>query len=168
MCTRPKLINIGAFKNKYITQDWNKTHYTQFKFCPCGMCIECRNMRREEYTQRLKHEIETSGYIASFITLTYRDDELPLLYPINSAVVGTYFKNCPPAGGSTLYKPHAKQFCDKLKKRIRRKYGNRKISYICVGEYGTDGHRPHFHLIVVGLPAFERKMVYDCWNKDNI
>ena len=74
MCTRPKLINIGRLSGKSFCG-----HKDYYKLCPCGMCIECRNMRREEYTQRLKHEIQTSGYIASFVTLTYCDENLPLL-----------------------------------------------------------------------------------------
>ena len=197
MCTRPKLLDIGKFKslNKGY-KNWNTSAYSQFKFCPCGMCIECRNMRREEYTQRLKHEIQTSNYIASFITLTYRDDELSLLCntdfdyinysdsvdydlidkAVESAnpsskqkiVVGSAFGGIPPAYGSTLSKTDAKKFCDKLTKRFRRKYGKLPLKYICAGEYGDDGHRPHLHLIVVGLPASERKMVYDAWNKGRI
>lgn len=199
MCTRPKLLNIGFYKasNKGEFFDTRKNlQYSSWRFCPCGMCIECRNMRREEWTQRLKHEIQTSNYIASFITLTYRDDELPLLHNGNfefinhsdsvdydiidkaieeskpsikqKIVVGSYFGGVPPAYGSTLSKSDAKQFCDKLTKRFRRKYGNLPLKYICAGEYGDDGHRPHLHLIVVGLPASERQMVYDAWNKGRI
>lgn len=197
MCTRPKLIDVGKYQAKALgVYKWNTPTYSKLKFAPCGMCIECRNMRREEYTQRLKHEIETSNYIASFITLTYRDDELPLLHngpykfinysddidydvidsAINEAspsdvqkiVVGSAFGGLPPAFGSTLSRYDAKKFCDKLTKRFRRKYGKLPLKYVCAGEYGDDGHRPHLHLIVVGLPASERKMVYDCWNKGRI
>lgn len=158
MCTRPKLLDVGKLSGGL---------NSFYKYVPCGMCLECRNMRREEYTQRLKHEISEQGYIASFISLTYRDDELPLLLPAGSAVVGTYFGSVPPAYGSTLSRKDLSQFCDKLCKRARRKYG-RSIKYVAVGEYGDDGHRPHYHLIVVGLPANNRKMVYECWNKGNV
>lgn len=197
MCTRPKLINIGAFQARARGYaKWNHTHYDKWKFAPCGMCIECRNMRREEYTQRLKHEIETANYVASFITLTYRDDSLPLLtdkpfkfinysdnvdYDICDAavksadpndiqkiVVGSSFGGLPPVYGSTLSRSDAKNFCDKLTKRFRRKYGKLPFKYICAGQYGDEGHRPHLHLIIVGLPASERKMVYDCWNKGRV
>lgn len=197
MCTRPKLIDVGQFQAKALgIRKWNRSCYSKFKFAPCGMCIECRNMRREEYTQRLKHEIETSNYIASFVTLTYRDDELPLLTDkpfsfinykddvdydiidsavqaakpncIQKIVVGSAFGGIPPAFGSTLSRYDAKKFCDKLTKRFRRKYGKLSFKYVCAGEYGDDGHRPHLHLIIVGLPASERKMVYECWNKGRI
>lgn len=158
MCTRPKLVNVGRLQG---------LGFDRFKFAPCNMCLECRNMRREEFTVRLKHEIETSGYIASFVSLTYRDDELPLLLPVGSAVVGSYFGSVPPAFGSTLSRKDISQFCDKLSKRVHRKFGH-GIKYVAVGEYGDDGHRPHFHLIVVGLPASERTMVYEAWNKGRV
>lgn len=159
MCYKPKLVDVGRFLG---------LGYPRYKFAPCGCCIECRNMRREEYTQRLKHEIMMNDYVASFVTLTYRDDELPLLLPKGSAVVGKYFGSVPPAYGSTLSRKDLKQFCDKLTKRFRRKYGKLPFKYIAVGEYGDDGHRPHYHLIIVGLPAGERRMVYEAWNKGRV
>lgn len=168
MCTRPKLVDIGymAALQRGDKKPWT---YHNYRFCPCGMCIECRNMRREEYTQRLKHEIETSNYVASFVTLTYRDENLPVLLPPDSAYAGSYFRGSPPPYQASLSKSDAKKFCDNLTKRFRRKYGNAPLKYICAGEYGdSDGHRPHLHLIMVGLPASERKMVYDCWGKGRI
>lgn len=131
---------------------------------PCKMCIECRNMRREEFTQRLLHEWQTQGFIGSFITLTYRDEDLPILLPLGSAVVGHWFGSTPPAFGSTLSRKDASQFTDKLGKRIRRKYGH-GIKYILAAEYGDEGHRPHYHGIIIGLPGSERKMLLECWNK---
>ena len=138
MCTRPRIMldKFGRFSNHV----------------PCKMCIECRNMRREEFTQRLLHEWETSGYIGSFITLTYRDEDLPLLLPLGSPVVGSYFGSVPPAYGSTLSRKDLTQFCDKLQKRMRRKF-NHSVKYVIVGEYGDDGHRPHAHGIIIGLPV---------------
>lgn len=127
MCTRPRLMkdNFGRI----------------IKSVPCKMCIECRNMRREEFTQRLLHEWETSGYIGSFITLTYRDDNLPILLPEGSAIVGAWFGSIPPAYGSTLSRQELTQFADKLQKRVKRKF-NHSCKYVLVGEYGDDGHRP--------------------------
>ena len=162
MCTRPKLVDVSSAYNLRPGMP------RKYKFAPCGMCLECRNMRREEYTQRLKHEIQTSGYIASFVSLTYRDDELPLLLPQGSAVVGKYFGSVPPAYGSTLSRKDISQFCDKLQKRFHRKFGKKPLKYIAVGEYGDDGHRPHYHLIIVGLPCSERSMVYYAWHKGRV
>lgn len=130
MCTRYRTSFIDKY-GRYI------------KNVPCKTCLECRNMRREEYTQRLLHEWETQKYIGSFITLTYRDEDLPLLLPIGSAIVGTYFGSIPPAYGSTLNRKDLSQFSDKLQKRLRRKF-NHSCKYVLVGEYGDDGHRPHY------------------------
>lgn len=166
MCTRPKLVDVSSAYGTGFRSHGSKG--IKYKFAPCGMCLECRNMRREEYTQRLKHEIQTSGYIASFVSLTYRDEELPRLFPEGSAVVGRYFGSVPPAYGSTLSRKDISQFCDKLQKRFHRKFGKKRLKYIAVGEYGDDGHRPHYHLIVVGLPCSERSMVYDAWSKGRV
>lgn len=109
---------------------------------PCKyFCMECRNMRREEYTQRLLHEWKTSGYIGSFITLTYRDTELLTLLPPGSAKLGIWFKLVRPFNDSTLSRREASNITDKISKRVKRKYGH-GIKYVLVGEYGDDNHRP--------------------------
>lgn len=124
-------------------------------------------MRREEFTQRLLHEWQSRGYIGSFITITYRDNELPILLPAGSAVVGSWFKSTPPAFGSTLSRKDLSQFCDKMQKALKRKFG-KSGKYIAVGEYGDEMHRPHYHLIYIGLPVSERKLLYDTWNKGRV
>lgn len=109
---------------------------------PCKYyCTECRNMRREEYTQRLIHEWQTQKYIGSFITLTYRDSELPKLLPYGSAILGLWFKGIRPFNDSTLLRSEASNIADKLSKRVHRKFGH-GIKYVIVGEYGDDNHRP--------------------------
>ena len=134
---------------------------------PCKMCIECRNMRREDFKQRIQFELMNYNFIGSFVTLTYRDSDLPVLFPEGSAVVGNYFGSCPPAYGSTLYRPDIANFCDKMQKRLKRKFG-RSGKYIAVGEYGSDQHRPHWHILYVGLPSASRKEVLECWSKGNV
>lgn len=153
MCTSPRL-----FYDKY----------NRPKLAPCKMCIECRNMRREDFSKRLRMELINYNYVGSFISLTYRDKDLPILYPEGSAVVGKYFGSCPPAFGSTLYPPDISNFCDKMQKRLKRAYG-RSGKYVAVGEYGSDQHRPHFHIIYVGCPSANmRKVIREVWNKGNI
>ena len=123
-----------------------KDSYGRLVLGPCKTCIECRNMRREDFTNRIKFEIMSYNYVASFVHLTYRDSELPILLPEGSAIVGSYFGSNPPAYGSTLYPKDISNFCDKMQKRLKRKYG-RSGKYIAVGEYGSDNHRPHWHII---------------------
>ena len=144
-----------------------KDSFGRLVYGPCKTCIECRNLRREDFEQRLKFELMDYSYIGSFVSLTYRDDDLPLLLPEGSAIVGKWFANCPPAYGSTLYRPDITQFTDKMQKRLKRKFGV-SGKYIAVGEYGDDSHRPHFHVIYVGLPSDSRKLVLDVWQHGNV
>ena len=144
-----------------------KDSYGFIKSVPCRyLCTECRNMRREDFSQRLKFEYKNYNYLGAFITLTYRDDTLPILLPEGSAIVGSYFGSIPPAYGSTLYRSDMSKFTDNMQKRLKRKYG-RSGKYIGFGDYGEDGHRPHFHLIYIGCPC-ERRIVYDTWKKGSV
>lgn len=144
---------------------FRKDRYNNWVPTPCKMCLLCRNQRREEWTQRLQLEYVSNNYVGSFITLTYRDDKLPLLYPQNSAVTGSAFHGHIPAG--TLYQPDIRAFYKALNERMFRKYGYRP-KHVLVGEYGETEFRPHFHGIVIGLPNTERKMIYDIWGKGRI
>lgn len=129
---------------------------------PCKRCIGCRNDRREDFTTRLQLDYKEYGYIGSFITLTYRTDNLVKLLPLNSAIVGKFFNGKTPEG--TLYKKHLTDFMDNLNHKVKKKY-NKPIKYVACGEYGDEDKRPHYHAIVLGLPTFERKLVLDTWKK---
>jgi len=70
---------------------------------------------------------ETKGHvISSFVTLTYRNDSLPV--------------------GHTLVKDDLQRFFKRLRKSI---YPN-KLRYYAVGEYGGQTSRPHYHAIIFG------------------
>ena len=83
-----------------------KDSFGTLRQVPCKyLCTECRNMRREDFAQRIKFEYKKYNYVGSFITLTYSDSNLPILLPEGSAVVGEFFGNCPPVYGSTTAEP---------------------------------------------------------------
>lgn len=109
---------------------------------PCGQCFACRVNKTSMWTFRLMLEL-TDWECASFITLTYDDEHLP-------------------AGNSIDYYD-----LQKFLKRLRKQLDGKKIKFYACGEYGDndeqvwygnyreDGKflgRPHFHLIVFGLP----------------
>lgn len=129
---------------------------------PCKRCIGCRNDRREDFTTRLQLDYKEYNFIGSFITLTYRDEDIPKLLPENSAIVGKFFNGKTPAG--TLYKKDITNFMDNLNHKIKKKY-NTPIKYIACGEYGDTDKRPHYHAIILGLPTFERTLVLETWKK---
>lgn len=92
---------------------------------PCGQCASCRLEYSRQWAMRMMHE--ASLYQEnSFITLTYRDAELPEHY--------------------SLYPEHNVLFM----KRLRKHYKKRIRFYHC-GEYGDQTHRPHYHSILFNL-----------------
>lgn len=68
-----------------------------------------------------------------FLTLTYRDEELP--------------------EGETLVGRHNQLFMKRLKKH----YKGKKIRFYHCGEYGETTHRPHYHSILFGHDFEDKK-----------
>ena len=87
---------------------------------PCGICIGCRLDRARQWATRIMHEAREydDNY---FVTLTYADNHLP--------------------DGSSLNYSDVQKFLKRLRKKR-----SRRIRYYCVGEYGGDTGRPHYHL----------------------
>lgn len=77
------------------------------------------------------HEIQSHDE-ASFITLTYAPDKLPLRGSDQRGI---------------LVKADMQNFF----KRLRKHYNGKKIKYYACGEYGDEGDRPHYHAILFGL-----------------
>lgn len=115
---------------------------------PCGRCMPCRLNRTAEWCLRLMYEFQQWDY-ASFVTLTYDDEHLPIA------------EN----GRSTLKKRDLQLFM----KRLRR-YSGLKLKFFACGEYGSEEktHRPHYHLIIFGLDplnANHRTFIAESWQK---
>ncbi len=92
----------------------------------CGQCLGCRLDRSRMWAARIVHE--ASLYDDNcFITLTYDDEHMP-------------------SDGSL----RKKDFQDFMK-RLRKKYGGRKIRYYHCGEYGDNYDRPHYHACIFNL-----------------
>lgn len=104
---------------------------------PCGRCLSCRIRRRSVWTLRLLQEI-SSHETASFITLTYNDEVLPVR-----------------AGRSILLKSDLQKFF----KRLRKHRKGKKIKYYACGEYGEKTDRAHYHAILFN--DFPRKEELD-------
>lgn len=90
---------------------------------PCGQCILCRLEHARQWAVRITHEA-TLHAENGFLTLTYRDEELP------------------PHG--QLHYPHLQKFW----KRLRKEVG--PLRYFAVGEYGDETNRPHYHACLFG------------------
>lgn len=100
---------------------------------PCGRCIGCRMEKQRQWAVRLMHECEMHEDTC-FLTLTYRDENLP-----------EYL---------SLVKGHVQQFMKCLRERVR----PRLLRFFLSGEYGDDDQRldkkrpinPHYHVILFG------------------
>lgn len=101
---------------------------------PCGDCLACRINKRRAWTLRLLLEFYEQGEKASFVTLTYADQNFPFSE----------------TGNPVLCKRDLQLWI----KRIRKKYGQ-GIRYYAAGEYGSKTRRPHYHIILFGLSPDE-------------
>lgn len=98
----------------------------------CGQCIGCRLQRSCEWAVRCVHEASLHEE-NSFITLTYRPEDLP--------------------GNGSLVLEHFQLFMKRLRERI----SPRKIRFFHCGEYGDKGDRPHYHALLFGFDFPDRK-----------
>lgn len=93
----------------------------------CGQCIGCRVYRSREWAIRIMHEAQLHSLAGnSFLTLTYSDENLPLL--------------------GTLVPEDHQNFI----KRLRKKLSPQIVRYYHCGEYGDENLRPHYHCILFG------------------
>lgn len=90
---------------------------------PCGQCGGCRLDRSRDWAIRCVHESMMHDQCCS-LTLTYDK------------------KNNP----GTVYHRDVQLFI----KKLRKKYGKKKIRYYMCGEYGDRYNRPHYHLLLFG------------------
>lgn len=135
---------------------------------PCGHCVGCRVDQAREWSNRLLME-SLYHESAHFITLTYCKEYVHL-------VEGTDLYSGEYKVWQTLFKDDLTLFM----KRLRRKFLNNKLRFYAAGEYGEKSERPHFHLVVFGLPPdqlqlipsgrsetgqqyFECPQIEDCW-----
>lgn len=121
-----------------------------FADVPCSKCGMCLQNRRKEWSFRLQKEWRYHAD-ASFITLTYTDEEL---------VFGTCDRgNVYPV----LHKRDFQLFMKRLRKR-QAQIGPNKIKYYGVGEYGEKTGRPHYHAIVFGMYPALREELPEIWS----
>lgn len=106
----------------------------EFLRLPCSTCIGCRTARAKEWAMRCW--LERLDHVhALFLTLTYNDNYLP----------------------PTLVKDHVSSYL----KRVRAYYPRERVRFFASGEYGEKFERPHYHVLLFGLP--ECKAVHKSW-----
>ena len=137
MCTQKKHFRI------FVDKLGNWRDY----YVPCGQCLECKKALCREWSIRLQEEFKVTK-MGLFITLTYRDDELH------------YLEN---SDYPTLWYRDFQLFMKRLRKQMVKLHFIGTIRYFCVGEYGAEKGRPHYHVILFGIPASMSYVVRKCW-----
>lgn len=119
---------------------------------PCGKCPACLSNRRREWTCRLLAELRNC-FSAYFITLTYDNEHL------------VYADDTP-----VLMKRDVQLFFKRLRKLINKHPDYNKdvypLKYVCVGEYGGNTERPHYHICIYNLPYKQEELedvIHKCW-----
>lgn len=123
---KPKWKILGPLKRG---QYAHVAHDDILTLVPCKKCIGCRMDYARGWSNRMLMELDHWQNRGIFVTLTYRDADLPksdLDYP-------------------TLRKDDMQRFFKRL-----RKAGFSFRYYYC-GEYGSRTRRPHYHVIFFGL-----------------
>lgn len=144
---------------------------------PCGKCKACQLNKAYRYNTQCQLEAAASRY-QFFLTLTYRDEDLPIMYysPATSAFTGEvegYFLHDGDgvlidyvemtaedmfAYNSKIGREYEIPYLNKTDvqlfiKRLRSAadYETEKRStlrYYCCGEYGPEHYRPHYHVVL--------------------
>lgn len=129
---------------------------------PCGHCLNCMIKKQSQIEFLAKKELidnYQAGQSASFVTLTYDDNHVPL----NEE------------GFLTLRRSDMQKFLKRMRRNME--YHNRKRDFkvLYCGEYGDGSHsssktgvstcRPHFHIVFIGLsPEEVRFYTRKLWN----
>lgn len=95
---------------------------------PCGRCAGCRLEKARQWAVRAQHEASLHEN-NSFITLTYREEDLP--------------------EDGSLVLAHWQNFA----KKLRRDVGS--FRFMMCGEYGEKKGRPHMHALLFGIDFHE-------------
>jgi len=184
MCDKPvKIWRVTNLKNAEVKvlhrqpQETPKTLVQELNR-KCGYCILCRLEISREWTIRQECEAQMHTH-NSFITLTYRNECLPIGGSVQMSDLSSFMKRLrkrvyddwklrartiPKAKAKLQFsqgikKERAARRLDSLLTQAERKpylydYNTNeapRISFYGVGEYGEQGGRPHYHICVFGL-----------------
>lgn len=123
---------------------YGKPHYQQV---PCGKCYLCLKSYQNSWAVRMYFECSQWSKV-SFLTLTYRDDTIPL---VTDNITGEVH--------NSLCKRHLQLWI----KRIRDKLKYKQFKYFACGEYGDSTKRAHMHILFFGLDKYDIQDYIDQW-----
>lgn len=124
-----------------------------YQYIKCRKCTECKSQYAQEWSIRCAHEFQIRK-VASFVTLTIDSSKTNLFTTEKN--LKHYCKRCI-KGNRYIKYPIDYTLCkgmllDELKRmrdNLYKRHGI-KIRYFGCGEYGSQGDRPHYHVIIFG------------------
>lgn len=132
MCYRPILIKNPHYgDNPKLHNNFLYDCSHRFIQVPCGHCSQCRSLKQSFWVQR--SQLMNLDHVMFFCTLTYDDDSLPVLDVNDRRIKYADYD-------------HFRLFVKRLRKD---NVFGRKFSYLCVSEFGSRKHRPHWHCLFV-------------------
>lgn len=134
----------------FIQSDFFRPRITDFIEIPCGHCIGCRLKYSSDWATRCMLELNYHDK-ASFITLTYDDEHLP----IPNQIINTDGV----VSDSPIH-PLVKRDLQLFFKRLRKTFSEDKIRYFACGEYGSTSMRPHYHIILYGVDFSDDRKIF--------
>lgn len=152
---------------------------------PCGECVGCRLDYSREWASRIMMECLQHDGKGLFVTLTYDDDNLPIMLDDGSKTVahGLSFSSDYSCKGATLYKKDVQDWLKRLRRSVNYHYGVDGVRFYLCGEYGPTTFRPHYHVCLFGVPddslsvlgsnslgntLYDSDFIRDTWGKGHI
>lgn len=113
---------------------------------PCGNCPDCRDSYVMSIIQRAQME-SLSSYVY-MVTITYDDEHLPFLEFTYNSTNHKHYALKPTYGKAKVYYADVSHI-QSLMKRLRNStiFSHRDFRYLLCTEYGSEGFRPHFHIL---------------------
>lgn len=126
-------------------QVWQDQWITKWIPIPCGECIGCRIDYSRMWADRCVLEAQEWQHNA-FITLTYDPEHLPLLKQCVDVETGEILM------WPSLVPDDLTKFIKDLRRYYEYNFNHTGIRFYACGEYGSEGGRPHFHILAFNLP----------------
>lgn len=152
----------SSVKNRRIVKSdrrvWQDLWTSDWLPIPCGQCIGCRLDYSRTWADRCI--LEARDYVNNaFVTLTYDPEHLPKPQQVTDVQTGEIFE------WSSLVPDDLTKFMKDLRRYYEHHYNHQGIRFYACGEYGDEGGRPHYHLLIFNLPVPDK--VYWFTNNDH-
>ena len=144
-CFNPILIYYDLDRKKYSFKMPDRYNHDDSIFVPCGKCASCRNEWRTQLAQRVRYELMNYNYNERcFLTITVNEENLYKVFP-----------------GRSVCHTEFQKFIKKLRSYLDyHKIPHKPLKYFMCAEYGEkEGHRPHYHVILLGWKPEDMKAV---------